>query len=110
LAAILIHIRDTGAGIPADRIPNLFENFHVAEDASPTKYGGTGLGLALSLKFSRLMGGDISVQSTLGEGSCFTVELPTLPPVKAAAVAAETDDNEAASEHSAQPATLDSAA
>ena len=85
--AIHIAIRDTGAGIPADRIPLLFENFHVAEDASPTKYGGTGLGLALSLKLSRLMGGDIAVQSEVGAGSCFTIELPIAPPQSAAAKA-----------------------
>jgi signal transduction histidine kinase len=76
---IVIAVRDSGIGIAPDAIPNLFEKFSGGDDATSTKYGGTGLGLALSLKLCRLMGGDISVESTVGDGSCFTITLPTMP-------------------------------
>ncbi|HEX8568655.1 MAG TPA: HAMP domain-containing sensor histidine kinase [Caulobacteraceae bacterium] len=80
---IAVAVRDTGIGIPAEILPSLFEKFSVAEDASTSKYGGTGLGLALSLKLSRLMGGDLTVESRVGEGSCFTLVLPCTPPASA---------------------------
>ncbi|THD81321.1 MAG: hypothetical protein E7812_04795 [Phenylobacterium sp.] len=76
---IVIRITDTGVGISPKLLPHLFEKFTVAHDTTASKYGDTGLGLALSLALCRLMGGDISVQSTHGEGSCFTVCLPTAP-------------------------------
>jgi signal transduction histidine kinase len=75
-----IRVQDTGVGIATHNIPRLFENFTVASDASASKYGGTGLGLALSKKLCGLMGGDITVESQLGVGSCFTMILPTFPP------------------------------
>jgi signal transduction histidine kinase len=75
-----IAIRDTGIGIASSVMPVLFEQFTVAEDSSASKYGGTGLGLALSQRLCRLMGGTISVQSEVGTGSCFTIRLPTQPP------------------------------
>jgi signal transduction histidine kinase len=74
---IVIAVRDTGIGIAQSTIPNLFEKFSGGDDTTSTKYGGTGLGLALSLKLCRLMGGDITVESTVGAGSCFTIILPT---------------------------------
>jgi signal transduction histidine kinase/CheY-like chemotaxis protein len=74
---VSIAVRDTGAGISPDNIANLFQNFGEAEGATSSKYGGTGLGLALSQKLCRLMGGDISVVSEVGKGSCFTIQLPT---------------------------------
>jgi signal transduction histidine kinase len=76
-----VRVRDTGVGIATHNIPRLFEKFTVASDASASKYGGTGLGLALSKKLCGLMGGDIKVESQLGVGSCFTMILPTFPPV-----------------------------
>ena len=83
---IVIATRDTGIGIPAEILPELFENFSGGrDDASDSKYGGAGLGLALSLKLCRLMGGDIAVESTVGVGSCFSVTLPVAPPAAAAA-------------------------
>jgi signal transduction histidine kinase len=75
---IVIAVRDTGIGIAQSAIPNLFEKFSGGDDTTSTKYGGTGLGLALSLKLCRLMGGDIAVASEVGAGSCFTITLPTL--------------------------------
>jgi signal transduction histidine kinase len=81
---ITLQVRDTGIGIPEHQIAHLFENFTVAHDASNSKYGGTGLGLALSRKLCQLMGGDIQVESRPGEGSLFTISLP-VSPVPAAA-------------------------
>jgi signal transduction histidine kinase/CheY-like chemotaxis protein len=69
-------IRDTGPGISRENLARLFENFGEAEGATSSKYGGTGLGLALSQKLCRLMGGDIAVESELGKGSCFTIRVP----------------------------------
>jgi signal transduction histidine kinase len=83
-----VAVRDTGIGIARDVLPSLFEKFSVADDSSSSKYGGTGLGLALSQKLCRLMGGDVTVESELGIGSCFTIRLPTI-------VRAQTRDAEA---------------
>ena len=76
---IVISVSDTGAGIARERFPVLFEQFNVAADVSATKYGGTNLGLSLSKKLCRLLQGDISVESELGVGSCFTIRLPAEP-------------------------------
>jgi signal transduction histidine kinase len=76
---IVVSVRDNGPGISRDSIPELFEQFSVATDSTPTKYGGAGLGLALSLKLCRLMGGNIEVASELGVGSCFTITIPASP-------------------------------
>ncbi|MDA1221545.1 MAG: response regulator, partial [Planctomycetota bacterium] len=70
-------VRDTGIGIPADKLDHVFEEFTQADSSTTRDYGGTGLGLAISRKFCRMMGGDITVESTPGEGSVFTIELPT---------------------------------
>ena len=75
---LVIQIVDTGIGIAADQIANLFEKFTVADDSSTSKYGGTGLGLALSQKLCKLMGGEIFVESKLGKGSRFTIRVPLL--------------------------------
>jgi signal transduction histidine kinase/ActR/RegA family two-component response regulator len=69
-------VRDTGVGISPENLANLFQNFGEAEGATASKYGGTGLGLALSQKLCRLMGGDIGVQSEVDKGSCFTIRVP----------------------------------
>lgn len=75
-ANLVIDVVDTGIGIVPDRIEQLFEEFSVADDSSTSKYGGTGLGLALSQKLCALMGGEIFVESELGKGSRFTVRMP----------------------------------
>jgi len=69
-------VSDTGIGMTGEQIGRLFEAFSQAEVSTSKKYGGTGLGLALSREFCRMMGGDITVASTPGEGSTFTISLP----------------------------------
>ncbi len=76
-----VMVRDTGIGIDRKGISQLFEAFVQLDSSSTRKYGGTGLGLAVSRKFCRLMGGDITVESEAGQGSTFTISLPTGPQV-----------------------------
>ena len=73
---LAVHVIDNGIGIGPNQITNLFEKFTVADDSSTSKYGGTGLGLALSQKLCKLMGGEIFVESEVGKGSRFTIRMP----------------------------------
>ena len=76
--AITISVRDTGIGIPADRINHLFEKFSQADASTTRRFGGTGLGLAISRNLVELMGGALTAESVEGEGSTFsfTIVLP----------------------------------
>jgi signal transduction histidine kinase len=72
---IEIQVQDSGIGIAESDIGQLFQNFGQANRRTSSKYGGTGLGLALSQKLCALMGGGISVASEPGQGSCFTIRV-----------------------------------
>ena len=75
-AEMVFRVCDTGIGMTEEQMSRLFQAFSQAEASTAAKFGGTGLGLAISRKFCELLGGDVSVASTPGRGSVFTVRLP----------------------------------
>jgi len=73
---LLVRVRDTGIGIPPDRLAGLFQMFVQVDSSTTRRFGGTGLGLAICRRLVELMGGRISAQSELGVGSDFSVTIP----------------------------------
>ena len=78
---LVVEVRDTGIGIPSDKLSGLFESFQPGESGFARAYPGLGLGLALAHKLTKVMGGRILVESQPGVGSTFTIEVPTRRPV-----------------------------
>jgi PAS domain S-box-containing protein len=78
-------VRDTGIGIPGDKLASIFDAFTQADRTVAEEHGGTGLGLAISQRLVALMNGRLAVTSTVGAGSTFTVELPLAPATTSAA-------------------------
>jgi signal transduction histidine kinase/CheY-like chemotaxis protein len=75
---IVFRLTDTGIGLSAEQILKLFQDFTQADASTTRKFGGTGLGLALTRRFCQMMGGDVTVHSVAGEGSVFTIKLPAV--------------------------------
>ena len=84
-------VEDTGIGMTQEQIGRLFERFAQADDTTTRKFGGTGLGLALSRAFARLLGGDITVRSAMGTSTTFTLRVPATAPEHPAAQVDEED-------------------
>jgi PAS domain S-box-containing protein len=79
-----VDVRDSGIGMTPAQLARLFQPFVQADASTTRKYGGTGLGLVISRRLCRLMGGDVSVSSSPGQGSCFTATFATRRPAPAA--------------------------
>jgi signal transduction histidine kinase len=73
---VQFEVFDTGAGIPSDALPMIFEKFQQLDSSVTRPYAGLGLGLYIAKKFTELLGGKLSVSTELGKGSEFTVALP----------------------------------
>jgi signal transduction histidine kinase len=73
---VRLRVRDTGVGIPADRLEAVFQPFFQVEPSQTRGSGGTGLGLAISRELARAMGGDLTVESVVAHGSTFTLSVP----------------------------------
>jgi signal transduction histidine kinase/ActR/RegA family two-component response regulator len=95
-------VQDTGAGMAPDVVQRLFRNFEQANASAARKFGGTGLGLAISRRLAEMMGGTLTVESVLGLGSTFRLELPLTP----SASPGEVDVRPAATASTAAPRSI----
>jgi PAS domain S-box-containing protein len=93
-------VSDSGIGISPEKLDRVFEEFSQADETTTRDYGGTGLGLPISRRFCRMMGGDITVESRAGEGSTFTIRLPVRVELGAG------EEPEAAADADRAPATM----
>jgi signal transduction histidine kinase len=71
-----VNVSDTGVGIPAEELGKIFDEFHRADGVVPSSRPGTGLGLTISRRLARTLGGDVTVESSPGLGSMFSLDLP----------------------------------
>jgi len=81
---LIISVRDTGIGMDSETAERVFRAFEQADGSTSRRFGGTGLGLAISSRLADLLGGALEVDSTAGEGSCFTLRVPLRAPDEAA--------------------------
>ncbi|UYQ94827.1 response regulator [Chitinophaga horti] len=100
---LYVEVRDTGTGIAAEKLQLIFEAFRQADGSTSRKYGGTGLGLSISKELTRRLGGEIRVESRVGEGSIFTVVLPVESSGEAMITAPVSDVKPAATFAAASP-------
>jgi PAS domain S-box-containing protein len=100
---LVVEVEDTGRGIPPAELERIFEPFSQVDGGHTRRTGGTGLGLTISRRFARLMGGDLTVQSVLGEGSRFVLWLPTPEGVRAQAERDRAAAGEAARQGGREP-------
>jgi signal transduction histidine kinase/DNA-binding response OmpR family regulator/HAMP domain-containing protein len=89
---VRLRVWDTGIGMNPDQLGRLFQAFTQADSSTTRKYGGTGLGLVITRSFARMLGGDVTVESTPGEGSAFTITLPVTPDTLVSGPIADPDD------------------
>jgi signal transduction histidine kinase len=80
-------VRDSGIGVPAEKYDLIFESFRQVDAGTTRRFGGTGLGLSICRNLARAMGGDVRVESEMGVGSCFIIDLPLVPATAPEAIA-----------------------
>ena len=89
---LLVMVQDSGIGMTQEQQEKVFEEFEQADESTTRKFGGTGLGLTLVKKFTGLLGGELTLHSIPGEGTTFTLKIPTSGPPPATATGTRAAD------------------